>query len=45
MFQAFSVSKAVTAYAAHRLAEGRLNLDADVDEALTSWKLPQVRQW
>jgi CubicO group peptidase (beta-lactamase class C family) len=39
MLQAGSVSKAVTAYAAHRLAaEGRLDLDADVNDALTSWK-------
>jgi len=46
MFQAGSVSKAVTAYAAHRLAaEGRLDLDADVNQILTSWKLPRVRQW
>ena len=46
MLQAGSVSKAVTAYAAHRLAaEGRLDLDADVNDALTSWKLPRVRQW
>ena len=44
MFQAGSVSKAVTAYAAHRLAaEGRLDLDADVNEVLTSWRLPRVR--
>jgi Beta-lactamase len=46
MFQAGSVSKAVTAFAAHRLAaEGRLDLDADVNEILTSWQLPQVREW
>lgn len=46
MFQAGSVSKAVTAYAAHRLAaEGRLDLDADVNEILTSWQLPRVRDW
>jgi CubicO group peptidase (beta-lactamase class C family) len=46
MFQAGSVSKAVTAYAAHRLAaEGRLDLDADVNDVLTSWMLPRVRQW
>ena len=46
MFQAGSVSKAVTAYAAHRLAaEGRLDLDADVNEVLTSWRLPRVRGW
>ena len=46
MFQAGSVSKAVTAYAAHRLAaEGRLDLDADVNEILASWQLPRVREW
>jgi CubicO group peptidase (beta-lactamase class C family) len=46
MFQAGSVSKALTAYAAHRLAaEGRLDLDADINEILTSWQLPQVRDW
>ena len=44
MFQAGSVSKAVTAYAAHRLAaEGRLDLNADVNQILTSWQLPRVR--
>ena len=33
----------VTAYGAHRLAaEGRLDLDADVNEVLTSWRLPRV---
>jgi CubicO group peptidase (beta-lactamase class C family) len=46
VFQAGSVSKAVTAYAAHRLAAGgRLDLDADVNEALTSWRLPRVGEW
>ena len=46
MLQAGSVSKAVTAYAAHRLAaEGRLDLDADVNEILTSWQLPRVGEW
>ena len=46
MFQAGSVSKAVTAYAAHRLAaEGRLDLNADVNQILTSWQLPRVREW
>jgi CubicO group peptidase (beta-lactamase class C family) len=46
MLQAGSVSKAVTAFAVHRLAaEGRLDLDADVNDALISWKLPRVRQW
>lgn len=46
MLQAGSVSKAVTDYAAHRLAAvGRLDLDADVNENLTSWQLPRVRGW
>jgi len=46
VFQAGSVSKAVTAYAAHRLAAGdRLDLDADVNEVLTSWRLPRVGEW
>jgi CubicO group peptidase (beta-lactamase class C family) len=46
MFQAGSVSKAVTACAAHRLAaEGRLDLDAYVNNVLTSWTLPRVRRW
>jgi hypothetical protein len=46
MFQAGSVSKAVTACAAYRLAaEGRLDLDADVNDVLTSWRLPRVGQW
>lgn len=46
MFQAGSVSKAVTACAAYRLAaNGRLDLDADVNEVLTSWRLPRVGPW
>jgi CubicO group peptidase (beta-lactamase class C family) len=46
MFQAGSVSKAVTACAAHRLAaQGRLDLDADVSDVLTSWRPPRVGQW
>jgi CubicO group peptidase (beta-lactamase class C family) len=46
MLQAGSVSKAVTAYAAHRLAaQGCLDLDVDVNEILTSWRLPRVGQW
>jgi CubicO group peptidase (beta-lactamase class C family) len=41
LFQAGSISKPVAAIAALRLAErGRLDLDADVNRLLTSWKLP-----
>lgn len=40
-FQAASISKPVTVMAAVRLAqEGRLDLDADVNRVLTSWKVP-----
>jgi CubicO group peptidase (beta-lactamase class C family) len=40
LFQAASISKPLTAMAALRLAdEGRLELDADVNDHLTSWKL------
>jgi CubicO group peptidase (beta-lactamase class C family) len=46
VLQAGSVSKAVTAYAAHRLAaEGQLDLDADVNTILRSWKVPRVGSW
>ena len=41
LFQAASISKPVSALAALRLvAQGKLNLDADVNASLTSWKLP-----
>ena len=41
MFQAASISKPVSALAALRLvADGKLDLDADVNRALTSWKVP-----
>jgi CubicO group peptidase (beta-lactamase class C family) len=41
LFQAASISKPVAALMALRLAaQGRLSLDADVNEYLTSWQLP-----
>jgi CubicO group peptidase (beta-lactamase class C family) len=40
-FQAASISKPLTAMAALRLAqEGRLSMDADVNQILESWKVP-----
>jgi CubicO group peptidase (beta-lactamase class C family) len=42
LFQAASISKPVTALAAMRLAqEKRLDLDADVNTLLTTWKVPR----
>jgi CubicO group peptidase (beta-lactamase class C family) len=44
LFQAGSISKPVAAIAALRLWErGRLDLDADVNRLLVSWKLPRSR--
>jgi len=41
LFQAGSISKPVAAMAAlHLVEQGRLSLDADVNQALTSWKIP-----
>lgn len=41
LFQAASVSKPVAAMAALRMVEqGKLDLDAGIDTALTSWRLP-----
>jgi len=41
LFQAASISKPLTALAALRMVEaGKLALDADINTALTSWKLP-----
>lgn len=46
LFQACSMSKAVTAIAALRLVEqGKLELDADINTFLTSWKLPRHGAW
>ncbi|MGH8080495.1 MAG: serine hydrolase domain-containing protein [Lysobacter sp.] len=42
LFQAASISKAVTAMGALRLVEqGKLSLDEDANRQLTSWKIPQ----
>jgi CubicO group peptidase (beta-lactamase class C family) len=42
LFQAASLSKPVAALAALRLVEqGKLSLDQDVNERLTSWKVPE----
>ncbi|HVG33001.1 MAG TPA: serine hydrolase [Pyrinomonadaceae bacterium] len=42
MFQAASISKPVTAMAALALVErGRIKLDEDVNQKLTSWKVPE----
>lgn len=42
LFQAASVSKPVAAMAALRMVEqGKLDLDAGIDTALTSWRLPE----
>jgi CubicO group peptidase (beta-lactamase class C family) len=44
LFQAASVSKVIAATATLRLADqGRLDLDADVNRYLTSWKVPENR--
>src|ERR1700691_6579386 len=44
LFQAGSISKPVTALVALELAAaGRLDLDADVNDVLTSWRLPTDR--
>jgi len=42
LFQAGSISKAVTALAALRLVQqGKLNLDEDVNRKFVSWKIPE----
>ena len=41
LFQAGSMSKPVAAMAAlHLVEQGKLSLDSDVNQALTSWKIP-----
>jgi CubicO group peptidase (beta-lactamase class C family) len=41
LFQAASISKPVSALAALRMVDaGQLDLDADIDTALTSWRVP-----
>jgi len=46
LFQACSMSKAVTALAAlHLVEQGKLDLDADINIFLTSWKLPRHASW
>jgi len=46
VFQAGSVSKVVTAYAALALVEaGLVDLDADVNSYLSSWRVPPVADW
>jgi CubicO group peptidase (beta-lactamase class C family) len=46
MFQAGSISKPVAVLAALMLVEqGKLDLDADVNDYLKSWKVPPVNGW
>ena len=46
IFQACSISKAVAAVAAMRLVQQRrLRLDDDVNDALTSWRIPANDAW
>jgi CubicO group peptidase (beta-lactamase class C family) len=46
LFQACSISKAVTAIAILRLVEeGRLDLDTDINLFLKSWKVPANASW
>ncbi len=42
LFQAGSIAKPVTALAAlHMVEEGRLTLDGDINDSLTTWRLPE----
>lgn len=46
LFQAGSISKVVTAYAAMSLVvAGLVDLDADVNSYLSSWRVPPVADW
>ncbi len=46
LFQAGSISKPVAALVALRLVElGQLDLDADVNDLLTSWQIPENDGW
>ena len=46
LFQAGSISKPIFALAAMRLVEeGKLGLDDDVNQRLTSWKIPATGGW
>jgi CubicO group peptidase (beta-lactamase class C family) len=46
LFQCASISKPVSAIIALRLVEsGALSLDEDVNERLTSWKIPPITYW
>lgn len=46
LFQAASISKPIFALAVMRLVEeGRLNLDEDVNNYLTSWVVPALGDW
>lgn len=46
LFQAGSISKLVTALAALRLVDmGKLDLDADINAYLQTWRVPRVGSW
>ena len=46
LFQACSISKPVAAFAMLRLVDrGVLDLDEDVNERLTSWRVPPLESW
>lgn len=45
-FQACSISKPIAAFAMLRLVDrGLLDLDADINDTLTSWRLPRNSEW